>query len=192
MKIRKALKHFGDIIVRSSLADFTFKNSDSLVSKQGRLLEIIGNQKEIFHTISKGVFETTIVISALLKDELLEIFKNFYPENLNFFIAKKGDIPLTGIITISYKDKVSVWMGSPKITVDGVSPNYILHWEGIRWACNNNYKFFEILGASDQTLFAFKSKFNGEIIPFYSMKWYSPLNRFIISIYNGLYPRHPL
>ncbi len=125
-------------------------------------------------------------------DFLLEIFKNFYPENLNFFIAKKGDIPLTGIITISYKDKVSVWMGSPKITVDGVSPNYILHWEGIRWACNNNYKFFEILGASDQTLFAFKSKFNGEIIPFYSMKWYSPLNRFIISIYNGLYPRHPL
>jgi lipid II:glycine glycyltransferase (peptidoglycan interpeptide bridge formation enzyme) len=123
------------------------------------------------------------------KEFLWEIFENFYPENLNFFVAKKADIPLTGIMTISYKDKVSVWMGAPRITVDGVSPNYIVHWESIRWACNNNFKRFEVLGASDPTLFAFKSKFNGEIVPYYTMKWYSPFNRFIVSIYNGFHTR---
>jgi lipid II:glycine glycyltransferase (peptidoglycan interpeptide bridge formation enzyme) len=121
---------------------------------------------------------------------LLEIFENFYPKNLNFFVAKKDDIPLTGIITISYKDKVSVWMGSPKITVNGVSPNYSVHWDSIRWACENNFRRFEVLGASDPSLFAFKSKFNGEIIPYYTMKWYSPFNRFLISIHNGLHPKY--
>ncbi|MBN2520563.1 MAG: aspartate kinase [Bacteroidales bacterium] len=75
MKIKKALSHFGDIIVRSNLADFTFKNSDRLIEKQKKLLNIISNSREIFHTISKGVFETTIVISNSLKDALMEIFK---------------------------------------------------------------------------------------------------------------------
>jgi len=125
------------------------------------------------------------------KEFLWEIFENFFPENLNIFIAKKDDIPLTGIITILYKDKISVWIGAPKITIAGISPNYIVHWECIRWACDNNFKRFELLGASDPTLFAFKSKFNDEIIPYYTMKWYSPFNRFIISLYNGLYPRYP-
>ena len=74
MKIRKALKQFGDIIVRSNLADFTFRNSDSLITRQTKLLEEISGRKEFFHTISKGVFETTIVISNSLSDELLEIF----------------------------------------------------------------------------------------------------------------------
>lgn len=76
VKIKRALKHFGDIIVRSNLADFTFKNSESLIKKQGQLLEKISNHREIFHTISKGVFETTIVISDSLKDDLTGIFQN--------------------------------------------------------------------------------------------------------------------
>jgi len=76
VKIRKALDQFGDIIVRSNLADFTFKNSDTLVYAQTKLLEEIALRKEFFYTISKGVFETTIVISKILSDKLLDIFKN--------------------------------------------------------------------------------------------------------------------
>jgi lipid II:glycine glycyltransferase (peptidoglycan interpeptide bridge formation enzyme) len=123
------------------------------------------------------------------KEFIYEIYDNFFPENLNFFIAKKDDILLTGIITIAYKDKVSVWMGAPKITVNGVSPNYIVYWESIRWACQHNFEKLEIIGATDLALFPFKSKFNGEIIPYYSMKWYSPLNRFFVSVYRGFFPR---
>jgi lipid II:glycine glycyltransferase (peptidoglycan interpeptide bridge formation enzyme) len=124
------------------------------------------------------------------KEFLYEIFEKFFPENVNCFVAKKDDTLLTGIITISYKDKMSVWMGAPKITVDGVSPNYCVHWDSIRWACKNNIKKFEVLGASDPSLFAFKSKFNGEIVPYYTMKWYSPVNRLIISLYSGLHPHY--
>jgi len=78
-KIEKAAKGFGDIIVRSKLTDFTFKNSDSLIEKQVNLIKQLTPEKEAFYTISRGVFETTIVISSdftdvvkqHLKDEIL-------------------------------------------------------------------------------------------------------------------------
>lgn len=112
------------------------------------------------------------------KEFVLEIFENF-SENINFFIAKKDDIPLTGNITFSYKEKANGWIGTPKTMINGVSPNYLVDWEAMRWACNNNFKTYEIIGASDLTLFPFKSQFNAEIIPFYSMLWESPFARFI-------------
>jgi len=75
IKIKMALKQFGDIIVRSSLADFTYRNSENLIKKQSKLLEIISNHREVFHTISMGVFETTIVVSDSLKNDVKVIFK---------------------------------------------------------------------------------------------------------------------
>lgn len=122
------------------------------------------------------------------KSFLPDIFENFYPDNLNFFIAKKDGVVLTGIINILYKNKMSVWVGSPKASVDGTSPNYILHWETMRWACNNNFDIFEIMSANESTTFPFKSKFNPEIVPYYLLKWYSPLPRFVESLYRGTFP----
>lgn len=147
------------------------------------------------HTGSKEDLE---LIYTLLKERerihatkefMHEIFETFYPDNLQLFLAKKDDVVLTGIITLSYKNKVSVWTGSPTVSVNGVSPNYSVHWEGIHWACDHNFRFIEIIGASDPTLFPFKSKFNGDIVPFYIMKWYSPVHRFITSVKHGLAPR---
>jgi hypothetical protein len=123
------------------------------------------------------------------KEFILDIFENFSHENIKFFIAKKDDIPLTGMLIICYKNKAGVWFGTPKNSTDGINPNNILHWESILWSCNNNFQYFELIVASDQTTFPFKVQFCGEIAPFYSMKWYSPLHRLIVSLYRGLIPR---
>jgi hypothetical protein len=74
-KIEKAIKKFGDIIVRSNLVDFTYKNSDTLIEKQSKLIKLITSEKEIFYTISTGVFETTIVISMSFSEKISQIFK---------------------------------------------------------------------------------------------------------------------
>lgn len=74
-KIEKATKGFGDIIVRSNLCDFTYKLSDTLIEKQSILIKKIGKEKDVFFTISRGVFETTIVISSQYADEVKEIYK---------------------------------------------------------------------------------------------------------------------
>jgi len=78
-KIEKAAKGIGDIIVRSNLCDFTYKNSETLIDRQGELILLFRNEKEVFYTISGGVFETTIVISAGFADKIHEIFRD---ENL--------------------------------------------------------------------------------------------------------------
>ena len=74
-KIEKAIKKFGDIIVRSNLVVFTYKNSDTLIEKQSKLIKLITSEKEIFYTISTGVFETTIVISMSFSEKISQIFK---------------------------------------------------------------------------------------------------------------------
>lgn len=184
---------FTNIIDLSPGEKTVWENFNQSVRKSVNKTEKMGIS---VHTGSKEDFESIYTMLRgrkrihATKEFMFDIFENFFPGNLQFFIAKKDDVLLTGIIAISYKNKMSIWTGSPKITIDGISPNYIVHWDSIRSACKNNHHYFEIIGASDPTLFPFKSKFNGEIVPFYIMKWYSPLNRFITSLKHGLFPRH--
>jgi hypothetical protein len=75
-KIERATKGFGDIIVRSNLCDFTFKHSDTLIESQSALIKKLTTEKDVFYTISSGVFETTIVISNKFAEEVKHIFKD--------------------------------------------------------------------------------------------------------------------
>ncbi|GAA4848697.1 hypothetical protein [Algivirga pacifica] len=69
------LKNMGEIIVRSDLIDFTFKNSSSLIFKQQKLLEFIAGEKDVFHASSKGVYETNIVTSRSMEGQVMQIFQ---------------------------------------------------------------------------------------------------------------------
>jgi hypothetical protein len=73
-KVNDLVRRIGDIVVRSNLVDYTFRNSDSLLRKQQDLLKIIGERRDFFYTISQGVHETTFVLSDLIKDEIPIIF----------------------------------------------------------------------------------------------------------------------
>ncbi|WKK67215.1 hypothetical protein [Lutimonas zeaxanthinifaciens] len=79
LKIRKNIKSLslklGDFIVRSDLFDYTYKNSPSLYRHISKIFAKIGDNRESFFTVSQGIFETNIVISANLKDDIDEIFK---------------------------------------------------------------------------------------------------------------------
>jgi len=90
-RIKKVVDLMGDITVRSNLADFTFRNSDSLTTNQTRLLEIISKRKEIFYAFSQGIYETTIILSNLIENEVNEIFKD---EFLTFKIANLSSITI--------------------------------------------------------------------------------------------------
>ena len=79
LKIRKNVKSLslklGDFIVRSDLFDYTFKNSKTLPINISKIFARIGHNRESFFTVSQGIFETNIVISANLKQEVDDIFK---------------------------------------------------------------------------------------------------------------------
>jgi len=75
-KIIKVLKNIGEITVRSSLTDFTFLVSDSILENQTHLLKEVNKNKDIFYTSSRGVNELNIVVNNSLEATVEELFKN--------------------------------------------------------------------------------------------------------------------
>ena len=63
VQLNKLLANMGDIVLRSGLCDYTFKNSQSLVDCHIEVLKHISKNEGIFYTMVQGVFETNIVIS---------------------------------------------------------------------------------------------------------------------------------
>ncbi|MFJ1429734.1 aspartate kinase [Capnocytophaga canimorsus] len=91
-KIVKVLKNIGEITVRSNLTDYTFSVSENLLLCQAELLRNIQDAKDIFYTSSRGVNETSIVVSNSI-DPLME----------KIFAKEKCIDKFTGLGSISVK-----------------------------------------------------------------------------------------
>lgn len=74
--ILKVLKNIGEITVRSSLTDYTFAISDSILNKQADLISEINLNSDVFYTSSRGVNETNIVVSQSMNDLVDKHFKS--------------------------------------------------------------------------------------------------------------------
>lgn len=73
-KIVKVLKGIGEITVRSSLTDYTFAVSDTILNKQAELISNINAYPEVFYTSSRGVNETNIVVSSAINHIVDKLF----------------------------------------------------------------------------------------------------------------------
>ena len=123
------------------------------------------------------------------KEFLNSVYSTFSEGNLRVLVAGTRTEKLSGIITVIFRDKVTFWMGAPKCSYKGTSPNELLLWEAIRWSEDRQYKRFEIEGADDYSLFPFKRKFNAIPVIYFQMKWMSPPLRLMSSFYNGIIKR---
>ena len=75
-KIIRVLKNLGDITVRSSLVDYGFLLSETLLLTQANLLKKIEFKKDVFYTSSRGVAESNIVVSQNIVPLVDELFQN--------------------------------------------------------------------------------------------------------------------
>ena len=114
-KIVKVIKQMGDITVRSSLVDYNFKVSESILVNQAKFLANLNNRDD-FYTSSRGVNECNIVVSENLCSAIEEIFSK------EFIISKQ-----TNLSSISIKLPVE------NVTIPGVYYFVFqrLSWEGI-------------------------------------------------------------
>ncbi|MBD1261492.1 aspartate kinase [Maribacter polysiphoniae] len=74
-KIIKVLKNIGEITVRSSLTDYTFLASETILTQQAKLLAEIHSNQDVFYTSSRGVNEINIVISNIMDSTVETLFK---------------------------------------------------------------------------------------------------------------------
>ena len=76
VQLNKLLRNMGDIILRSSLCDYTFKNSPTLLDCHIEVLKNLVKNDEIFYTMVQGVFETNLVISDTMEELIADYFKD--------------------------------------------------------------------------------------------------------------------
>lgn len=76
LKIKNVMGEIGDLLVRSNLADFTFKNSDTLKEQQSKLMNMLNKENDSFFTICHGITETTFIVSSNHIDTINELFKD--------------------------------------------------------------------------------------------------------------------
>jgi hypothetical protein len=115
-KINKVIKNIGEITVRSSLTDYTFGVSETVLTKQADLISDINKLSDIFYTSSRGVNETNIVVSSSV-NKLVE--RHFEQEKL---IQKLDNLA-----------SITVKLPSDNIAVPGIYYFIFqrLAWEGI-------------------------------------------------------------
>ncbi|MCR9011745.1 aspartate kinase [Gabonibacter chumensis] len=75
VQLNKLLNNMGDIILRSNLCDYTFKNSNTLLECHIRVLKNISQKEEVFYTMVQGVFETNLVVSDTMEAAIDNYFK---------------------------------------------------------------------------------------------------------------------
>ena len=125
-KIVKIIKDIGDITVRSSLIDYNFKVSDTLLSNQVKLLAKVGN-KDDFYTSSRGVNECNIVVSGNLSSLVETILKE------EFCISKQTNL-----------SSISIKLPAENISIPGV---YYFVFQRLSWEGINIY---EVISTSNE------------------------------------------
>lgn len=76
VQLNKLLSNMGDIILRSNLCDYTFKNSPTLLDCHIEVLKNLVKNDDVFYTLVQGVFETNLVISDTMENLIDDYFKD--------------------------------------------------------------------------------------------------------------------
>ena len=75
LRIKNFMRELGDLIVRSNLIKYTFKNYVGISQDQAKFLSQIKDISDNFYTVSRGVSETTIITNAQFSDKIQKMFQ---------------------------------------------------------------------------------------------------------------------
>ena len=139
-----------------------------------------------------------IMLETGLRDKFvirnLEYFERMYDalgEHARLYIAKYNGEIVAGTFAVWYGDKVWYLYGASANHARNVMPNYLLQYEMIKWAIENNCQIYDFRGVSgdlDESnplygLYRFKKGFNGEFTEFIGEINYvfNPFMNFIVT-----------
>jgi len=123
---------------------------------------------------------------------LTDVFQSFKKNNMKLLVAKFNKRRIGGLINLHYKNKVIFWIGAPKISSE-ISVNELLLWESIKFAYDQGFRYYEIMGANHPKLYTFKTKYNGDLVMYLSCRKYSPaLIKPLRDLYRTIKPRYKI
>lgn len=74
VRLHEWLGRSPDLLVRSNLLELTYRNSDSILAAEKRFLAAVEDDKTVFFTFTRGLYETTIIASRSLGKGLQRAF----------------------------------------------------------------------------------------------------------------------
>ncbi|MEN8928934.1 MAG: hypothetical protein ABF242_04795 [Flavobacteriales bacterium] len=132
-RIEEFMNSLGDIIIRSNLNDYAFKNSPTLAQAQMKLIEASSDLIDGFCTVSQGVYESNIVVIKSLADKVDELFA----EETQLF---------------KLEDLSSVTLRLPEFNVPGA---YYFLLKKIAW---ENINIYEIISTTNEITLVVKNE----------------------------------
>lgn len=128
----------------------------------------------------------------------ISYFKKLYdamrPDHAKILIAEYENTPVAVAMPIYYGNKVWYLFGGSLNKHRKVMPTYLIQWEMMKWAIENNcdiYDFGGVSGYEDEQgsmygVYRFKKGFNGEVVEFVD-ELYMVFNPFINTIWNMMF-----
>jgi len=100
-----------------------------------------------------------------------KIWDEMHPRHLKLLIAEYEGEPISAVLPVLYGNKVWYLYGGSSNNHRNLMPNYLLQFEMMKWALENNCDFYDFRGVSglksethqQHGIFKFKSGFNGDI-----------------------------
>ena len=108
------------------------------------------------------------------KEYFVKMLDAFDDDHCKLFLCYKDDIPLSRAIATQYAGKTCYVYGASSNEFRNYMPNYVMQWNMINWATENNCKWYDFQGIpyyNDPTntlngVYNFKKGFNGEVVKY--------------------------
>ena len=185
MDLSKGIEH-----IWKNKCDKKLRENINRAIRRGIYIEEGGKKElEVIYDLMVDRYAEQDKIVTVPKEYLLDVYDAF-SENIKISVAKyEGEI-ITGTIDIYYKDKIVSWIGNPRPRVKiSPSPNDLLNWEAMKYACEHGFRYYETIGtAGDERLHNYYSKFNPELLIRFSAKKSSLISQLLERTYMRLKP----
>jgi hypothetical protein len=104
-----------------------------------------------------------------------QLFLNLFEQkdpHVHFYLAEKEGQVIAGIIVLAWQKKLLYWHGCSREEFFKDYPNNLLHYEAIKWACENNFTYYDMGASMDmEGVIKFKKSFGAEQLEFASYRW---------------------
>ncbi len=144
-----------------------------VAERKGVEVKIMG--KEAVADFSRIMLETGVRDGFVVRNQ--QYFENMLDnlgERARLYMAYADGVAIAGTLAILYGDKVWYLYGASSNEHRNLMPNYLLQWNMIKWAIENNCRIYDFRGVSGDLsednplygLYRFKKGFNGDFTEF--------------------------
>ncbi len=107
---------------------------------------------------------------------LTRLMERFSPGYFKVYCAWYQGERVGGMIATAFKSGMALWIGVPKTSLVGIAPNDLVQWQVIRDAIDRGFQYYELMdGGDNERLRFFKSKYNPDLVAWYSAERFSSL-----------------